>query len=78
MLRLFKQNYPIRNVFFVIGAVAMIHPLNVQKSTLGFEFPAMLIFSILVVGMMKTHLTLSRIEGIILLALYVLFLILLF
>ena len=66
------------NVFFVIGAVAMIHPLSVQKSTLGFEFPAMLIFSALLVGMMKTHLTLSRIEGSILLVLYVLFMILLF
>ncbi len=66
------------NIFFVIGVVAMIHPLSVEKSTLGFEFPAMLIFSILLVWMMKTHLTLSRIEGAILLALYVLFLIFVF
>jgi cation:H+ antiporter len=66
------------NIFFVIGAVAMIHPLNVEKSTLSFEFPAMLIFSILLIWMMKTHLTLSRIEGAILLGLYILFLILLF
>jgi cation:H+ antiporter len=66
------------NIFFVIGAVAMIHPLSVEKSTLGFEFPAMLIFSILLVWMMKTHLTLSRIEGFILLCLYVSFLILVF
>jgi cation:H+ antiporter len=66
------------NIFFVIGAVAMIHPLSVEKGTLGFEFPAMLIFSVLLVWMMKTHLTLSRIEGFILLCLYVSFLILVF
>ena len=66
------------NIFFVIGAVAMIHPLSVEKNTLGFEFPAMLIFSVLLVWMMKTHLTLSRIEGVILLCLYVSFFILVF
>ncbi|MGB2697551.1 MAG: calcium/sodium antiporter [Candidatus Zixiibacteriota bacterium] len=66
------------NIFFVIGAVAMIHPLSVKKGTLGFEFPAMLIFSVLLVWMMRTRLTLSRIEGFILLCLYVSFLILVF
>jgi cation:H+ antiporter len=62
------------NIFFVIGAVAMIHPLSVDKSTLVFEFPAMLVFSVLLIWMMKTKLTLSRAEGVILLGLYVLFL----
>jgi cation:H+ antiporter len=66
------------NIFFVIGTVAMIHPLSIEKSTLRFEFPVMLIFSILLVWMMKTHLTLSRFEGVILLAFYVLFLIFVF
>jgi cation:H+ antiporter len=66
------------NIFFVIGAVAMIHPLSVQKSTLGFEFPAMLIFSILLFAMMRTRLTLSRIEGLILLVLYILFMLFIF
>ena len=62
------------NIFFVIGAVTMIHPLSVEKSTLVFEFPAMLVFSVLLIWMMKTKLTLSRAEGVILLVLYVLFL----
>ena len=62
------------NIFFVIGAVAMIYPLSVEKSTLVFEFPAMLVFSVLLIWMMKTKLTLSRAEGVILLVLYVLFL----
>ena len=66
------------NIFFVIGAVAMIHPLSVQKSTLSFEFPAMLLLSILLVWMMKTNLTLSRTEGVVLLGLYILFLIFVF
>lgn len=66
------------NIFFVIGAVAMIHPLSVQKSTLGFEFPALLIFSVLLFWMMRTRLTLSRIEGLILLVLYILFMIFVF
>jgi len=62
------------NIFFVIGAVAMIHPLSIEKNVLGFEFPAMLLFSILLIWMMKTNLTLSRTEGVILLGLYILFL----
>jgi cation:H+ antiporter len=62
------------NIFFVIGAVAMIHPLSVEKTILGFEFPAMLLFSLLLIWMMKTNLTLSRTEGVILLGLYILFL----
>ena len=62
------------NIFFVIGAVAMIHPLSIEKNILGFEFPAMLLFSILLIWMMKTNLTLSRTEGVILLGLYILFL----
>lgn len=66
------------NIFFVIGVVAMIHPLSVEKATLGFEFPAMLLFSLLLLWMMKTNLTLSRIEGMALLGLYILFLILVF
>ncbi len=66
------------NIFFVIGAVAMIHPLSVQKNTLSFEFPAMVLLSILLLWMMKTNLTLSRTEGVILLGLYILFLIFVF
>lgn len=62
------------NIFFVIGAVAMIHPLIIEKNILGFEFPAMLVFSLLLLWMMKTNLTLSRTEGVILLGLYILFL----
>jgi cation:H+ antiporter len=62
------------NIFFVIGAVAMIYPLSVEKNVLGFEFPAMLFFSILLIWTMKTNLTLSRTEGVILLGLYILFL----
>ncbi|KPL03608.1 MAG: hypothetical protein AMJ73_06300 [candidate division Zixibacteria bacterium SM1_73] len=62
------------NIFFVIGAVAIIHPLSIEKNILGFEFPAMLLFSLLLFWMMKTNLTLSRTEGVILLGLYILFL----
>jgi len=66
------------NISFIIGAAAMINPLSVDKSTLTFEFPVLLVFSFFLAPIMKTKLDIKRIEGIFLLMLYVLFLILLY
>jgi len=63
------------NISFIIGAAAMINPLSVEKSTRLFEFPVSLVFGFLLFLIMKTRLEISRIEGIFLLTLYVLFLI---
>ena len=63
------------NIFFIIGAAAMINPLSIEKGTRLFEFPVSLVFGFLLFLIMKTRLEISRIEGTFLLTLYVLFLI---
>jgi cation:H+ antiporter len=54
------------NILMVIGIVAMICPLKVSSETLRLEFPVLLIFGIVLIPMMITGLTISRIEGAIL------------
>ncbi len=61
------------NILMVIGIVAMISPLKVSSETLILEFPVLLIFGIVLVPMMRTGLTISRIEGAILTAGYLSF-----
>lgn len=66
------------NILMVIGVVAMISPLKVSSETLRFEFPVLLIFGIALVPLMRTGLVISRIEGTILIAGYLSFVIYLF
>lgn len=66
------------NILCVIGIVAMVAPLDVDKSLLFFELPVMLLFSFALIPLMKTGFVLNRIEGAILLVGYVVFIILLF
>ncbi|UCD84357.1 MAG: calcium/sodium antiporter [Deltaproteobacteria bacterium] len=58
------------NILMVIGIVAMISPLKVSSETLKLEFPVMIIFGLALYPIMKTGLTISRIEGAILTAGY--------
>ncbi len=66
------------NILMVIGIVAMISPLKVSSETLKLEFPVLLIFGIALVPLMRTGWVISRIEGAILIAGYLSFVIYLF
>ncbi len=66
------------NILMVIGVVAMISPLKVSSEILRFEFPVLLIFGIALVPLMRTGWVISRIEGAILIAGYLSFVIYLF
>lgn len=63
------------NILFVLGVVAMIRPIPVAASYLTFEYLVLLIFSLTLVIVMKTEYTLTRKEGALLFAGYIVFLI---
>jgi len=62
----------------ILGLVAIIHPVNVDPNILRFELPVMLFFTLAALPIMKTGFRVSRVEGIFLLAFYLLFIVLLF
>lgn len=66
------------NILMVIGSVALIRPLGVTRNTLLFELPAMLIFSIALIPMVRGNMRVNRIEGILLISGYLVFIFLLF
>ncbi len=66
------------NIFFVLGAVSIIKPLDMDLSVLKFEFPVMFLFSIILIPMMISGMIIKRLEGFILLAGYAVFIALLF
>ncbi len=66
------------NVLFVAGGVSLLHPLSVDTASLRFEFPVMIAFSVVLLIMMKTGFLINRIEGILLLLGYIVFLAFLF
>ncbi|MHC4269070.1 MAG: calcium/sodium antiporter [Planctomycetota bacterium] len=66
------------NILMVIGSVALVRPLNVGRETLYFELPAMLLFSVALIPMIRGHLMVKRLEGILLLSGYLIFIFLLF
>ncbi|TKX77513.1 sodium:calcium antiporter, partial [Halorubrum sp. SD626R] len=61
------------NVLAVIGIVALVTPISVSPGVRGFEFPALLAFTALVVGLMYRHERVSRADGSILTGGYLLF-----
>lgn len=61
------------NVLFVIGGVSLIHPIQVNATSRMYEFPAMIIFSLVLFLMMRTNYTISRTEGFVLLLGYIIF-----
>lgn len=66
------------NILMIIGSVALIRPLNVAKETLFFELPVMFIFSVALIPMIRGNLRVNRLEGILLVTGYFVFVALLF
>ena len=62
----------------ILGLVALIKPINVNPAIFSFEIPAMAILTLCLLPILKTDFKLSRVEGGILLALYIGFILLLF
>jgi len=66
------------NILLVLGVVSLIRPITIDTSSvLVFEMPVLLLFSVSLVIFMRTSFKISRIEGFILLASYITFIILL-
>lgn len=68
----------IYNILAVLGIVALIVPISVSPSTLRFELPAMVVFTLVLTAMMIHGEVLSRVDGAILVVGYVVFMYLLF
>ncbi len=66
------------NILMVIGSVALVRPLNVGRDILLFEFPVMLLFSLALIPMIRGNLRVNRLEGILLVSGYLIFIFLLF
>ncbi len=62
----------------ILGVISIIHPVTVDSALLRFEFPVMIFFSILVLPLMITGKKVGRVEGILLLVLYVAFIFMVF
>jgi cation:H+ antiporter len=65
------------NILMVIGSVALVKPLDVAD-TLSFEFPAMLLFSLALIPMIRGNRRVNKLEGCLLTAGYFVFIFLLF
>lgn len=68
----------IANILLVVGVSAMIFPLSVIKPTIFYLTPFMIFMSILLLIFIRSNWEISRIKGIVFLALYTLFLAVLF
>ncbi|RQG91474.1 sodium:calcium antiporter [Natrarchaeobius halalkaliphilus] len=53
----------IYNVLAVLGVVALITPISVASETLRFEIPALILFTVVLVGLMGYDRRLSRLDG---------------
>ncbi len=59
------------NVFFILGAAAVIRPITIHPDLYIFDFPMVIFFAILVSLLFKTHHRLSRLEGVFLVIGYI-------
>ncbi len=66
------------NILMVLGSVALVRPLNVERGTLFFEFPVMLLFSVALIPMIRGSLRVNRLAGCLLVSGYLAFIFLLF
>lgn len=66
------------NLLFVLGSSAMAHPLTIDKQTIYFNMPALIIITLVMFFLGYKDLNYDRKEGIILLSCYLAYLILLF
>lgn len=63
----------IYNILAVIGVLAILAPVTISPGVLGFEFPALIVFTLLLVGLMWYGERLTRVDGFILLGGYIVF-----
>ena len=68
----------IMNILLVIGLVGLVSPLTVEASLLSYELPAMFLFSLVLLPLMKTGGVLSRWEGVFLATAYTAFIVWMF
>ncbi|WP_394341337.1 calcium/sodium antiporter [Natrarchaeobius oligotrophus] len=68
----------IYNILAVIGITALIIPISVSPETLRFELVALVVFTLVLVGMMLRNGKLSRVDGVVLITGYTAFIYLLF
>ena len=54
----------------ILGLVALIHPISVNPAALKFDFPVMIVLSLLIYPVMKIGSRISRVEGALLLCFY--------
>ena len=66
------------NVLFVVGGVSVIHPIAVDSSSRSYEFPVMILFTVVLLVMMRTGKAVDRTEAFLLLVGYIIFLYFLF
>jgi len=66
------------NTLFVIAIIAVITPIPVDRSLFKLHYPFMIAFSLIVVPMMRSRFRLTRLEGAVLFAAYIFFLVLQF
>jgi cation:H+ antiporter len=59
------------NLLFVLGSIVTIHPLSLDAGLMRFEIPVMVLFTVVVLPIMWTRFKVQRWEGILLLAAYV-------
>ena len=65
------------NILFVLGVVSLIRPISLPQSLLYFEFPVMILFSLILFTAMKTAYRITRWEGLFMVCGYIGFLALL-
>ena len=66
------------NILLVLGVLSMITPLSISPAFLKVDFPIMLIFSFALIPLLRTGFVLSRVEGLVLLAFYISFILYIF
>jgi len=62
----------------ILGLVSVIRPISVNEGILRFELPAMIVFSLIILPVMRTGHRISRVEGSFLLVLYAVFIAMIF
>jgi cation:H+ antiporter len=64
----------IMNVLLILGLTALIRPIAVQKSTVKYEIPFVILVSVVLLGIGYTDSTVGRLDGVILWVLFILYL----
>ena len=62
------------NILFVLGVVSLIRPISLPQSLLYFEFPVMIVFSLILFTVLKTAYRITRWEGLLMVCGYITFL----